>query len=170
MNDVARKAITQSETQKPETRKPETRKIVVDEIFPHAPETIWKTLTDDTLMGRWIMEPKGFAPVVGNRFTYQTTPAGAWDGTIHCEVLRVVPNELFSYAWKGGDAGNVGYGAPLDTVVTFTLTEVAGGTRLHLVHEGFVLPRNDSAYEKMSNGWQKVIHNVGTLAGELDQG
>jgi len=48
------------------------------------------------------MAPKGFEPVAGSHFTFQTTPAGEWDGTIHCEVLEVVPNERLSYAWKGG--------------------------------------------------------------------
>ena len=44
------------------------REIVVDELFPHAPETIWKTLTSGELMGRWLgMAPSGFAPVVGFR-------------------------------------------------------------------------------------------------------
>ena len=38
----------------------------------------------------------------GKRFTYQTTPAGAWDGVIHCEVLEVKPNERLVYSWKGG--------------------------------------------------------------------
>ena len=112
MNDTALKSATQD--------------IVVDEVFPHAPETIWKTLTTGALMARWLMEPRGFAPVQGTRFTYQTKPAGAWDGTIHCEVLEVVPNERFVYAWKGGHESNDGYGSRLDTVVTFTLTKVAG--------------------------------------------
>ena len=83
-----------------------TQDIVVDEVFPHAPETIWKTLTTGALMARWLMEPRGFAPVQGTRFTYQTKPAGAWDGTIHCEVLEVVPNERFVYAWRGGHESN----------------------------------------------------------------
>ena len=148
--------------------KPESREIVVDEVFPHAPETIWKTLTSGALMGRWVMEPTGFAPVVGNRFTYQTKPAGAWDGTIHCQVLEVVPNERFVYAWKGGDAGNVGYGAPLDTVVTFTLTKVADGTRLRLVHAGFVTPKNDSALQTMGEGWKKVIKQIGAVTSEQE--
>ncbi len=52
--------------------KTDTHDIVVDEIFPHAPETIWKTLTSGELMARWIMEPTGFEPVEGNRFTFQT--------------------------------------------------------------------------------------------------
>ena len=69
--------------------KPETKSIVVDEVFPHAPEAIWKVLTTGALIGRWLMAPTGFAPVKGTRFTYKTKPAGAWDGTIQCEVLEV---------------------------------------------------------------------------------
>lgn len=145
-----------------------THDIVVDEVFPHAPEKIWKTLTSGELMARWIMEPTGFEPVEGNHFTYQTTPAGAWDGVIHCEVLEVVPNERFVYAWKGGHESNVGYGARLDTVVTFTLSRVENGTRLRLVHSGFVLPKNDSAFRKMSDGWKKVVRDLDAVTAEQD--
>jgi uncharacterized protein YndB with AHSA1/START domain len=147
-----------------------TQEIIVDEVFPHAPGMIWKTLTSGDLMGRWVgMAPTGFEPVIGNRFTYQTTPGGEWDGTIQCEVLEVIPNERFVYSWKGGHAANTGYGAPLDTLVTFTLEKVEGGTRLRLVHSGFVLPRNETAYRGMSNGWPKVVSRVGEIAGEQDQ-
>ena len=147
-----------------------TQEIIVDEVFPHAPGTIWKTLTSAELMGRWVgMAPTGFEPVIGNRFTYQTTPGGAWDGTIQCEVLEVIPNERFVYSWKGGHEANTGYGAPLDTLVTFTLDKAEGGTRLRLVHSGFVLPRNETAYRGMSNGWTKVVSRVGEIAGEQDQ-
>ncbi|MGE3346836.1 MAG: SRPBCC domain-containing protein [Ramlibacter sp.] len=143
--------------------KPATQDIVVDDVFPHAPEAIWKTLTTGELMARWLMEPRGFAPVPGTRFTYQTKAAGEWDGTIHCEVLEVVPNERFVYAWKGGHESNQGYGSPLDTVVTFTLTRVPEGTRLTLVHAGFATPTNDAAFANMSNGWRKVVPNIGNL-------
>lgn len=47
MNDTALKSATQD--------------IVVDEVFPHAPETIWKVLTTGGLIARWLMEPRGFA-------------------------------------------------------------------------------------------------------------
>jgi uncharacterized protein YndB with AHSA1/START domain len=144
--------------------------IMVDEVFPHAPATIWKTLTSAELMGRWLgMAPTGFEPVVGNRFTYRTTPAGEWDGAIHCEVIEVIPNERFVYSWRGGHESNIGYGAPLDTLVTFTLEKNDGGTRLRLVHSGFVLPRNETAYSGMSNGWTKVVSRLGELSGEQDQ-
>jgi uncharacterized protein YndB with AHSA1/START domain len=144
----------------------ETRDIVVDELFPHAPETIWKTLTTGELIGRWLMKPTGFAPVRGTRFTFQTKPGGAWDGVIHCEVLEVIPNERLSYRWQGGHEANTGYGAPLDTIVTWTLSRTANGTRIRLVHAGFIVPRNQSALEVMGQGWKKVVGTIGVIADE----
>jgi uncharacterized protein YndB with AHSA1/START domain len=152
MNDAALKA--------------ETQNIVVDEVFPHAPETIWKALTTSELISRWMMAPKGFEPVEGRRFTFQTTPAGAWDGVIHCQVLEAIPSERFVYAWKGGHESNVGYGAELDTIVTFTLSKVSAGTHVRLVHSGFVLPKNETAYKNMGEGWKKVVRNLGAIMGE----
>ena len=143
-----------------------TQEIVVDEVFPHAPEAIWKTLTTGELIGRWLMTPSGFEPVKGKRFTFQTTPAGAWDGTIHCQIVELVTNERLAYTWSSGHEGNVGYGSRLDTVVAWTLSRVPGGTRLRLVHSGFVTPRNDSAYRSMGGAWTKVVHTVGDIAGE----
>jgi uncharacterized protein YndB with AHSA1/START domain len=146
--------------------KPDTQDIIVDEVFPHAPEMIWKTLTTGELIGRWLMVPTGFEAVEGKRFTFQTTPAGAWDGVIHCQVLEVKPNERFAFAWKGGHEENAGYGSRLDTVVTWTLSRDANGTRVRLVHSGFVPARNDVAFKSMSEGWKKVVQTVGALAGE----
>ena len=90
----------------------DSHEIVVDEVFPHAPEVVWKTLTTAKLMGRWLMMmPTGFEPTKGKRFTYQTTPAGEWDGVIHCLVLDVIPNERLVYEWRGGHDANAGYGS-----------------------------------------------------------
>jgi uncharacterized protein YndB with AHSA1/START domain len=144
----------------------ETRDIVLDDVFPHAPETIWKALTSAQLIARWLMQPTGFEAVVGNTFTYQTKPGGNWDGVIHCRVLEVIPNRRLVYAWKGGDERNIGYGAPLDTVVTWSLTPVEAGTRIQLVHAGFVLPSNESAYTIMSGGWKKVVRQLDEISGE----
>ena len=145
----------------------DTHAIVVEEVLPHAPETIWKALTTRDLIARWLKMPStGFEPVEGKRFTFQTTPAGAWDGLIQCEVLEVVPHQRFAFAWKGGHEENVGYGSRLDTVVTWTLSKVGNGTRLRLVHSGFVLPRNETAYQTMSNGWKAVVQRLDKVAGE----
>ncbi|HVZ30494.1 MAG TPA: SRPBCC domain-containing protein [Asticcacaulis sp.] len=139
----------------------DTQNIVVDELLPHAPDIIWKALTSDDMIQRWLMPTKGFQAVEGNRFTFTTKPAGAWDGVIQCQVLEVVPRTRLVYSWKGGDAGNVGYGAPLDTVVTWTLEAAGSGTRVRLVHAGFVLPRNEGALKNMGEGWRKIVPQLG---------
>jgi uncharacterized protein YndB with AHSA1/START domain len=143
-----------------------TQDIVVEEVLPHAPETIWKTLTTGELIGRWLMKPTGFEPMKGARFTLQTTPAGEWDGVIHCEVLDVTRDGRLSYSWQGGHDGNAQYGSRLDTIVTWTLSRVDGGTRLRLVHSGFVTPKNDTAFKNMSEGWKKVVGKIGAVSGE----
>ena len=148
--------------------KADTQDIVIDEVFPHTPDTLWKTLTTPELMGRWMMPPTDFAAIEGQAFTFKTTPAGAWDGVIHCRVLEVVPGRRLAYAWQGGDEANSGYGSPLDTVVTWTLSPVEAGTRVHLVHSGFVTPRNDTAYTNMSDGWVKVLARLDTATGEAN--
>jgi uncharacterized protein YndB with AHSA1/START domain len=144
------------------------QEIVVEEVLPHATEAIWKALTTSELMARWLhMTPVGFAAVKGTRFTYQTTPAGKWDGVIHCEVLEVIPNERLVYSWKGGhESNNAGYGSRLDTIVTFTLARVEAGTRLRVVHSGFVLPKDEMAFRNMGGGWKKVVPDIGAIAAE----
>jgi len=72
------------------------------------------------------------------------------------------------FAWKGGHESNVEYGSKLDTVVTIVLSKVENGTRLRLVHSGFVLPKNDTAFRNMSDGWKKVVRNIETVAAEQD--
>jgi uncharacterized protein YndB with AHSA1/START domain len=146
---------------------PDVRDIVVEETFDHTPEAVWKALTTGALIARWLMEPKGFEPVEGKEFTFQTTPAGEWDGVIRCQVLEVIPNQRIAYAWKGGHPDNVGYGSQLDTVVTWTLSKTGNGTRLRLVHAGFVTPKNDSALQKMGEGWKKVVPSIGAVVDTL---
>jgi len=37
----------------------DTQNIVVDEVLPHAPETVRKTLTTGNLIDRWLMKSTG---------------------------------------------------------------------------------------------------------------
>jgi uncharacterized protein YndB with AHSA1/START domain len=138
----------------------ETRAITVEAVLPHAPETVWKTLTTGALIAQWLM-PNDFEPVLGKRFTFKTKPMGGWDGVVHCEVLEIVPNEKLVYSWKGGSDENAKYGSSLNSAVTWTLTPAAGGTRLKLVHSGFRSPENDFAFEAMSSGWSRVMTSIG---------
>ena len=60
----------------------------------------------------------------------------------------------------------MGYGSALNTLVTWTLTQVETGTRLRLVHSGFITPKNDSALKGMGDGWKKVVQTIGLIANE----
>ena len=141
--------------------------IMVEETLPHAPALVWRAVTTPDLIARWVrMTPSGFVAAVGARFTFRTDPAGAWDGTIRCEVLEVVPERRLVWSWRGGDAANTGYGAPLDTVVTITLTPSDAGTHLRIVHSGFALPRNHTAFTNMGGGWKDVPARIAAIAAE----
>ena len=129
-----------------------TKSIIVEYEFKHPPEKVWRALTEPKLIEAWLM-PNDFRPIVGHRFTFRTTPAPGWDGICHCEVLVVEPHRRLSYTWRGGSSERIGYGAVLDTVVTWTLAPLAdGGTRLQLEHSGFT-PDKESTYERLKNGW-----------------
>lgn len=144
--------------------------IVVEEEFPHPPALVWRAISDGALIAQWMMPPEGYAPVVGCAFSFKTKPAGAWDGTIRCKVLRVEEQRVLSYAWAGGDAGNIGYGSLLSTTVTMTLTPTATGTRLRVEHAGFVLPQNEVAWQNLGGGWKTVMGRISALLPQVAEG
>jgi uncharacterized protein YndB with AHSA1/START domain len=54
--------------------------------YPHAPEKVWRALTDRRAIERWLM-PNDFELRVGHRFRFVSKPMGGWDGIVNCEVL-----------------------------------------------------------------------------------
>ncbi|HUQ36475.1 MAG TPA: SRPBCC domain-containing protein [Aestuariivirga sp.] len=143
-----------------------TQEIVFDEVFPHTPAAIWRVLTTGELINRWLMAQKGFVPVKGNHFSFQTPPDGEWDGVIHCEVLEAMPNERLVYTWKSGHESNGVYVSRLDTVVTWTLARNDGGTRLRIVHSGFIMPKNLAIFQNVNAGWSKVVPKLIAIVAE----
>ncbi|WP_437726045.1 SRPBCC family protein [Sorangium sp. So ce861] len=94
----------------------------------HSPEKVWRALTDPALLAEWLLPAVGFKLEPGAAFTFKTQPYPGWDGTVDCRILEIEAHRKISYTW----------GVPfLDTVVTFTLTPTASGTRLSLEQSGF---------------------------------
>lgn len=145
--------------------KPQTRAIVIEDVLPHAPETIWRVLTEPELLARWLMK-NTFAPKLAHRFTFQARPMGDWNGIVHCEVLEIDPPRRLVYSWVGGSDTNKVDGTLLDSVLSIDLTPVAGGTRLKLVHDGFRSPQNDAGYDAMNQGWGGIIKRIEAIARE----
>ena len=89
---------------------------------------VWRALTDPALLAEWLLPVVDLELVPGAAFMFKTQPYPGWDGTVSCRFLEIEAHRKLSYTWT----------VPfLDTVVTFTLTPTASGTRLSLVQSGF---------------------------------
>ena len=143
----------------------ESHAITIEKVLPYTAEKIWRTLTSSAMIARWLM-PNDFVAEVGHHFNFRTKPMGDWDGVVDCEVLAADPPRLLRYSWKGGSDANPAYGSRLNSTVTWTLTAVDGGTHLKMVHDGFVFPGNQFAFDAMSPGWGQVLDRIGELTAE----
>jgi uncharacterized protein YndB with AHSA1/START domain len=103
--------------------------IVVDCDLDEPPETVWRALTTPALLAAWLAEGDIRAEV-GHRFALAPET-----GRVECEVLEADPGNRLKISWCERDEA----GAPIESEVTIVLTPtINGGTRLRLVHDGFV--------------------------------
>jgi len=107
---------------------------------------VFRALTDREQLERWIGEPGKMViePHVGGRIDF-----GWGDDGGPVRILSFEPDREVSYAWT--------YAAEPETVVTWSLTEGKRGTRLTLVHQGFVDAILDRPYR---TGWTKFLNRV----------
>ena len=138
----------------------DTQTLVVERVFPHPPQKLWRALTESPLLAQWMMS-NDFAPVPGHRFQFRTEPKPNWNGIVDCEVLIVDPLKQLSYNWGVG-ASESG----LQWVVLWTLTPANGGTHLRMEQSGFS-PDQKGAYQGANYGWQKFFANLERVIGEL---
>ncbi|MEP6967093.1 MAG: SRPBCC domain-containing protein [Pseudomonadota bacterium] len=139
-----------------------TRAIVIERVIPHAPQKIWRALTQQPLIEAWLMK-NDFQPIVGHRFTFRATPVPGWNGVTDCEVLAAEPYERLVYSWNAsGDQAANG----LKSVVTWTLKPVEGGTHVRMEHSGFRADDSDG-YGAMSGGWPKIVAGLDRVAAGL---
>ena len=128
------------------TRRLPADAVVFDFDLRHPPEKVWRALTDPALLAEWLLPVVGLELEPGAAFTFRTQPHPGWDGTVQCRLLAIDPPRSLSYTWVVGDMA-------LDTVVTFTLTPTATGTRLSLVQTGF-RPDQKQNLGGARYGWQ----------------
>ncbi len=134
-----------------------TRTLTIERELPHPQEKVWRALTEGPLIDEWLMK-NDFQPVVGHRFSFRSTPMPNWNGVIESEVLVVEPNSRLSYGWAS---------MGLETVVTWTLTPIEGGTNLRMEQSGF--PSEEGAnYKGAKYGWQSFIGKLEDVVGRLD--
>lgn len=115
----------------------------LDFDLAHPPEKVWRALTDPALLAEWLLPVIDLRLEPGAAFTFRTQPYPGWDGTVSCRIVEIETHRKLSYTWT----------VPfLDTVVTFTLTPTASGTRLSIVQSGFG-PEHKREFGGARYGW-----------------
>jgi len=126
----------------------QTESISFEFDLHHSPEKVWRALTDPVLLAEWLLPVVGLELEPGAAFTFKTQPYPGWDGIVTGRILEIEAHRRLSYTWVVGDTD-------IDTVVTFTLTPTASGTRLSLVQSGFK-PDQKQNFGGARYGWKMM--------------
>ena len=128
------------------TARSQTESISFEFDLQHSPEKVWRALTDPVLLAEWLLPVVDLKLEPGAAFTLKKPQHPGWDGIVNCRFLEIEASRKLSYAWS----------VPfLDTVVTFTLTPTASGTRLSLVQSGFK-PDQKKEFGGARYGWKMM--------------
>ena len=124
----------------------QTESISFEFDLHHSPEKVWRALTDPGLLTEWLLPVIELKLEPGAAFTLKTQPQPGWDGIVNCRFLEIEAHRKLGLRWIVGD---------IDTVVTFTLTPTASGTRLSLVQSGF-RPDQKQNFGGARYGWKMM--------------
>jgi uncharacterized protein YndB with AHSA1/START domain len=58
-----------------------TRTLVIERVFPHPPEKLWRALTENPLIAQWLLK-NDFEPVVGRKFQFRSEPMPQCNGVV----------------------------------------------------------------------------------------
>jgi uncharacterized protein YndB with AHSA1/START domain len=125
---------------------------------------VWRALTDAKQFGTWfgVELHTPFAP--GATVSGKLTVEGYEHLTFQLWVEAMEPERHFSFRWHpyAIDPG-VDYSNEPTTLVSFTLDDADGGTKLSIVESGFdAIPesRRAAAFSSNSAGWDEQAANI----------
>ncbi|MGH1579191.1 SRPBCC family protein [Planktotalea sp.] len=112
------------------------------------PAQVWEYLTDPDKLATWFHKPK----TALTKGPYEMFGATSGDKLMWGEVLVSEPHTRLEYTFTIAPMGDA------TSTVKWTLDNVAGGTRLSLVHEG--LPVGEEAFGltlALDKGWDEHL-------------
>jgi len=130
----------------------ESLSVVVERDLSHPPEKVWRALTQPHLLRDWLMQAD-FQPILGHVFSFRAE----W-GSVDCQVTEIEPLRSLAYRWAG---------LGLDSVVTWTLTPIASGTRLRMEQTGFT-PEQRQAHAGATAGWPRFLGKLEQVLAGID--
>lgn len=130
--------------------------LIMERIFKAPRELVWRALSDPAEALQW-MGPREY-PVV--KYESEGRVGGTWRATLKGDlrqggVIREwVPNEKlsFTFEWDEPDA--------VETIVTYTLSDAPGGTRMEFRQEPFT---SDESREGHRGGWNSTFDRLAEL-------
>jgi len=137
-------------------------------VVPHAPDHVWESLTTRTALSSWFGDVAEIDLRPGGSATFGWTDYG----NVFSAVVEVVdPPRQFAFRWAARP--NVAFNESPTTLVTFTLTEVPGGTNVQVVESGLAsLPDEvyDRTLQENTSGWKAEFADLEAyLAGRTEE-
>jgi len=124
---------------------------------PVPPTAAWLAVTDPARVAEWFTDATVLGPV-GTPYRLDFGDGSVVGGT----VLAVDPGRSFSHswAWEGADAAEV-------TTVTWSVEPAVGGSRIHLVHDGWDAAGLDTgARDDHAGYWSGYLEDLADVLGE----
>jgi uncharacterized protein YndB with AHSA1/START domain len=128
-----------------------TRNIERELFIEVAPEQVWHAITEAEHIASWFAPEAQSAPGVGGHITLKWSA----DMQQRCEIHAWEPGEHLRMSWHAGPDRNT------DLPVEIHLTAEEGGTRLRLVHYGFLSDASwDDEYNDHARGWAYELRSL----------
>ena len=138
-------------------------------LLPAPRSRVWRSIADAGQFGQWFGVTLVGRFAVGAAITGKITYPGYEHLTLELWVERIEPDRIFAFRWHPYAIDpNQDYSGEPTTLVTFTLADAEGGTRLTVVESGFdQIPaaRRAKALEMNTGGWTEQMVNLAKFVG-----
>jgi uncharacterized protein YndB with AHSA1/START domain len=136
-----------------------TKTIVVDA----PPSTVFKALTDERELVRWMPQQAKMDARVGGEYEFKYYwPARNLDASARGKILELIPNKRLSYTFDSVQAGS--RVSMTGSIVTWTLEELSTGkTRVTLVQDGIT----DAVYRDTDAGWGHFLTQLANHSNKM---
>ncbi|WP_165044242.1 SRPBCC domain-containing protein [Dysgonomonas sp. ZJ709] len=129
--------------------------IVVEQLYPVPVSKAWEAITDKNQMKEWYFTIDDFELKQGAEFNFDVNvPDGDFIYHHRCVIKEIIPEKKFSHTWTHPSHSKG------ESLVTWSLHPVEGGTKVRLTHEGvenFADGGENFARENYVAGWTEIL-------------
>ncbi len=152
---------------------PSTTDRIEKEIRLDTPRSrVWNAVANAAEFGKWFGVALVGDFIAGEPIRGQITHPGYEHVTFEAIVTTIEPEHHFAFQWRPyAIEPGVDYSHEPRTLVTFTLSDIDGGTLLKVVESGFdEIPeaRRAKAFEMDSKGWAAQMKNIEKHLAKVD--